>query len=167
MAVVLSRIDDRLIHGQILEVWVPFLNVDCIVVANDEVASMTLRQTIMRAAIPKGTRVFFEKVAGLGELFSRPELRERRVLMLFAGSGDALKAFRLGVGFSEVNLGNLHADGDADRVSCTVWLYPEDIDNLNALEKEGVKVVSQCVPSDRRQSWKELIGERGRKDVPG
>ena len=157
MVLVLARIDDRLIHGQILEVWVPFLNADCIVVANDEVASAAFRQAIMRAAIPKGTQVFFEKVAGLKNLFSSQELQRRRILVLFARSEDVLRAVQLGVSFPEVNLGNLHGDGGADQVSCTVWLYPEDVYNLNALEKAGIRVVSQCVPSDRRESWRELI----------
>lgn len=162
MAVVLARIDDRLIHGQILEVWVPFLNVNCIVVANDDVASIGWRQAVMRAAIPKGTQVFFEKVAALKPLFAAPELQERRILILFVGSRDALKAAQLGVPFSELNLGNLHGDGSAGRISCTVWLYPEDIDNFNALEKAGVRVVSQCVPSDRKENWRQLIGDLSR-----
>ncbi|NLC72046.1 MAG: PTS sugar transporter subunit IIB [Desulfuromonadaceae bacterium] len=157
MALVFARIDDRLIHGQILEVWVPFLNVDCIVVANDEVAAAGLRQNIMRAAVPRGTQVFFEKVAGLKKFFSSQELIHRRILVLFSRSADALEAVRLGLSIPEVNLGNLHAEGAVDRVSCTVWLYPEDVDNLNAMEKAGVEVVSQCVPSDRKESWRQLI----------
>jgi len=157
MSLVLARIDDRLIHGQILEVWVPFLNADCIVVANDEVAGALFRQTIMRAAIPRGTLVFFEKVAGLKKLFSSRELLQRRVLVLFSRSADALEAVRRGLTISEVNLGNLHGEGATDRVSCTVWLYPEDVANLDTLEQVGVKVVSQCVPSDKKENWREMI----------
>jgi PTS system mannose-specific IIB component len=156
MPFVLARIDDRLIHGQILEVWMPFLNADCIVVANDEVAAADFRQTIMRAAIPRETPVFFEKVTGLRKLFSSRELFRRRILILFSRSVDALKAVRLGLQIHELNLGNLHGEGATAKVSCTVWLYPEDVDNLNALEQAGVKVVSQCVPSDKRENWREL-----------
>jgi len=49
MALVFVRIDNRLIHGQVLEAWVPFVRADCIVVANDDIARKPLQKLMMKA----------------------------------------------------------------------------------------------------------------------
>jgi PTS system mannose-specific IIB component len=161
MSIVLTRIDNRLIHGQVLEAWVPCVKADCIVVANDEVAGATFQRLLMEAAVPRGIRVFIGSVAETAAAFSSGELEGQRVLLLFGTSGDALKGHRLGIAFGELNLGNMHAGAGKVRLTCTLALAPEDVTNLKALEEEGVRITSQCVPSDRERSWKKLLTASG------
>ncbi len=59
------RVDNRLVHGQIIETWLPFTRARSIVVVNDELASDFLRQEIMSLAIPAGVHIEFVQVAGL------------------------------------------------------------------------------------------------------
>jgi mannose/fructose/N-acetylgalactosamine-specific phosphotransferase system component IIB len=160
MGIVLTRIDDRLIHGQILETWVPFLNVNCIVVGNDLVAGNALHRKLIRASVSKNIEVLFGSIADLKKILSESELQKGRVLLLFNSSQDALKAFQSGVGFSDINLGNLHGDPGGAKITCSVFLHQDDIDNLSSLEKAGVKVSTQCVPGDRPESWDKLISSR-------
>jgi PTS system mannose-specific IIB component len=157
MGIVLTRIDDRLIHGQILETWVPFLNVDCIVVGNDQIAGNILRRKLMDASVPKNIKVFFGSIRDLKQLLISKELENRRILLLFNSSQDALEAFQEGVGFSEINLGNLHGDPDGAKVTCSVFLHQDDIKNLTSLENSGVKISTQCVPTDRLKFWGDLV----------
>ena len=56
MNIVLARIDNRLIHGQVLESWVPTTRANCIIVANDEVAQAVMQKILMQAAVPRGWR---------------------------------------------------------------------------------------------------------------
>jgi PTS system mannose-specific IIB component len=157
MAIVLARIDSRLIHGQVLEAWVPFVQADCIVVANDLAASTPLQRMIMQAAVPRNLRLVIATLAEAAVLLASPELQNRRTLLLLANSDDALRACRLGVGFSKLNLGNMHAAEGKFRYSCTIALDQHDIDNLRAVEANGVAIMSQCVPNDREQAWQLLI----------
>ncbi len=157
MKIVLTRIDNRLIHGQVLEAWVPSIRANCIVVANDQVAERTFQRVLMEAAVPRGIRVAIVTVEEAKEVLDSPELATCRVLLLFANSVDALRAHRLGVNFPELNLGNMHAGEKTTRLSCTLALDPEDIENLKGLEGEGVRIVSQCIPADRPQDWHKLI----------
>lgn len=161
MSIVLARIDNRLIHGQVLESWVPYTHANCIVVANDEVAGLTFQRVLMEAAVPRGIRVVIGTIAEVAQLFAAGELAVSRVLLLFASSSDALQAHRLGVGFEILNLGNMHGGAGKTRMSCTIALDPADIDNLKSIEEAGVRIVSQCIPSDREQSWRKLIREAG------
>lgn len=157
MSLVLTRIDNRLIHGQVLESWVPYSGADCIVVANDEVAQATFQKTLMAAAVPKGIKVLIDSVENVAQVFKSHDLDGCKVLLLFASSGDAVRAHRSGVGFTALNLGNMHGGEGKVRYSCTIALDPEDVVNFEHLEAEGVRIVCQCVPPDRERSWKKLL----------
>ncbi len=154
MGIVLVRVDNRLIHGQILEAWVPAVRADCIVVANNQLAEIAFQKLLMESAVPKGIKVAIGTIEEMVPLLRSEELIDRRVLLLFANPQDALQAHRLGVSFVELNLGNLHGGKNKKRLSCTVALNDGDIVQLQALEDDGVKVVLQCVPSDRQRLWR-------------
>jgi PTS system mannose-specific IIB component len=161
MSIVLARIDSRLIHGQVLESWVPYVNADCIAVANDQVAGNAFQKLLMEAAVPRGIRVVIDTVDKIAAMFSSQELSGRKVLLLLADSQDALAIHRRGIGCDKLNLGNMHGGQGKQRVACTIALDPGDVDNLRMLEADGVRIVSQCLPSDREQDWKKLIQSLG------
>ncbi|WP_429885018.1 PTS system mannose/fructose/N-acetylgalactosamine-transporter subunit IIB [Geoalkalibacter halelectricus] len=157
MGIVLARIDNRLIHGQVLEAWIPFTHANCIVVANDELAGPSLRRAMMEASVPRSIKVI---IAGVDEACRRlDELKPAasKVLVLFATSEDALRAFRRGLVFKELNLGNMHEGQGKYQLSCTIHLDEADVKNLLQLESAGVEIVSRCVPADRGQHWRKLI----------
>ncbi|WP_305041233.1 PTS system mannose/fructose/N-acetylgalactosamine-transporter subunit IIB [Geoalkalibacter sp.] len=162
MGIVLARIDNRLIHGQVLEAWIPFTHANCIVVANDELARPSLRRAMMEAAVPRSIKVVIGNVEEISRLFANPAFDKERVLLLFATSADALRAHRRGIGFKELNLGNMHEGQGKYQLSCTIHLDEEDVKNLSCLELEGVEIVSRCIPADRGQHWKKLI-----RNMPG
>jgi PTS system mannose-specific IIB component len=109
MAIVLTRIDSRLIHGQVLEAWVPYVQADCIVVANDAAAHTPLQRMIMQAAVPRDIRLVIGSLNEVAVLLASAELGKCRTLLLFATSDDALRACRLGVVYPKLNLGNMLA----------------------------------------------------------
>jgi mannose/fructose/N-acetylgalactosamine-specific phosphotransferase system component IIB len=111
----------------------------------------------MEAAVPRGIRVEISALDEVAAVLGSDACHMRRVLLLFSSSEDALKAHRAGAGFSELNLGNMHAGEGKMRYSCTIALDAEDIENLGLLEEDGVQIVSQCIPSDRRQHWRKMI----------
>lgn len=160
MSIVLARIDNRLIHGQVLEAWVPHVHADCIVVANDRIAGVTFQRVLMEAAVPRGIRVVIATVEEAARFLAAEE-REHRILLLFADSADALRAYHLGIIFPELNLGNMHGGEGKLRYSCTIALDRDDIETLEALEEEGVRIVSQCIPADREQYWRKLVPSGG------
>jgi len=161
MSLVLVRIDNRLIHGQVLEAWVPFVHADCIVVANDEIAGNTLKKMMMQASVPSRMRVEIGSVDDAVKLLSSSELSRYRVLLLFGTTSDAVRAFRAGLEYDRLNLGNMHADKGKARYSCTLFLNAADLDNLELLEQAGVKITSRCIPADGDRPWRKLIPAKG------
>jgi mannose/fructose/N-acetylgalactosamine-specific phosphotransferase system component IIB len=157
MNIVLARIDNRLIHGQVLESWVPTLKANCIIVANDEVAQTVMQKILMKAAVPRGIKVVIDTVEATAQLFKTDELDNFRVLLLFATAGDARKAIESGVPLKKLNLGNMHAGSGKLECSCTIFLDPEDVVDLQKIEASGVRISSQCVPSERSVDWAKMM----------
>ena len=161
MNLVLTRIDNRLIHGQVLESWVPHVQANCIVVANDLLAANPLKKLMMKASVPSRMRVEIASVADAVQLLLTSSLDDYRVLLLFGTPADALRAYRLGLNYQQLNLGNLHADAGKARFSCTVFLALEDLDDLKTLEEAGISITARCIPADTERSWRQLIpGQR-------
>jgi PTS system mannose-specific IIB component len=161
MSIVLARIDSRLVHGQVLEAWVPYVNADCIVVANDDVAGTSFQRMVMQAAVPRSVRLIIGTLEEIAHLLSSAELLDKRVLLLFSSSEDALKARQLGVSFPKLNLGNMHSSAGKDRYTCTIALDQGDIEKLQQVEDQGVTIVCQCIPADREQNWHKLVRSGG------
>ena len=157
MSLVLTRVDDRLIHGQILETWVPFVRADCIVVANDEVAGNSLKKMMMQASVPSRMRVEIGTVEEIVSLLNSDELSQRRILLLFGTTADAVRAYRSGLAYNQLNLGNLHANKGKVRLSCTLFLNLIDVDNLELLEHAGVNITARCIPADGERLWRKMI----------
>ena len=157
MSLVLTRIDNRLIHGQVLEAWVPFVQANCIVVANDAIASSPLKKMMMQASVPSRMRVEIGTIAESVALLKSSQLQRCRVLLLFGTTSDAVSAYRGGLAYDQLNLGNLHAAKGKARLSCTLFLNPADLDDLELLDQAGIKITSRCIPADGERSWRKLI----------
>lgn len=157
MNLIFTRIDNRLIHGQVLEAWVPALKVNCIIVANDKIANTAMQKLLMEASVPKGIRVIIGAVDEVAAILESEELTNARILLLFATSADALLAHQQGIDYKKLNLGNMHAGSGKVKCSCTIALAEDDVENLNLLDAAGVRVYSQCIPSDREVGWQKML----------
>ncbi len=161
MSVALARVDNRLIHGQVLEAWIPHVNADYIIVVNDAIAKDPFRKQLMLGCVPDHLQV---KVCSLKEL-STMELhhlkRRHNLLLLFATPQDALSAYENGLKFSRLNLGNMHLAQGKRSISRTLAVDEHDIQVLDRFSALGVKVTAQCVPSDRVQRWDCIHHELG------
>ena len=111
----------------------------------------------MKAAVPRGIRVIVETVDAAAQLLHSNELDNTRVLLLFATASDARRAIESGVPMKKLNLGNMHAGSGKLQCSCTIFLDPEDVKDLQKIEEYGVRITSQCVPSERAIEWTKML----------
>lgn len=148
---VFVRIDNRLVHGQIIETWLPFTHASRIVVVNDELAADRLRQDIMSLAIPDGVAIVFLPVADLPGYFSHAPLDLPEALILFASCRDAQAAYEYGFDFANLNLGNLHYAPGKKQVCPHVALSKEDESCLDFFRDKGVRLDYRCLPGDPAQ----------------
>jgi len=152
------RIDNRLVHGQIIETWLPYLGSRIILVVNDELAEDVLRQEIIRLAVPAGVKLLFCRV---DEVLGVLKAEEQRavpddVLLLFASCADANRVHQAGLVFTSLNVGNLHYAPGKQQLCPHVAVSSEDIGCLRYFSRQGVRLDFRCVPNDSTQvrpSW--------------
>lgn len=140
------RIDNRLIHGQVIESWVPHIGAKVIIVVNDELAADDLQQQIMTLAIPQSVRCIFCSVANAKTIIGAE--KGQQVLILLGNCPDARRIWDAEVEFPSLNIGNVHYSPGKKQLSPSVALSPEDENALRFLAKNGVKLDFRCVPND-------------------
>lgn len=143
------RIDNRLVHGQVIEAWIPHIRATVLLVANDELATDALRQEIMSLAVPSD--VSFRccpvgEIAGLLRQVAR-DFNGQNVLILFASCDDARTAHRAGTPFSVVNIGNLHYGPGKEQICEHIALSSDDRSCLAYFAEHGVEIDFRCVPT--------------------
>jgi len=159
MAVVLYRIDERLIHGQVVMGWGPQLSLEHYVVVDDELAASEWEQDLYRLGLPETASADFLTVedarARLDEFEAdaRPTIVLTRTVAAMSGlaEGDALRG-------REVNIGGLHhAAGRTERVPY-VFLGQVEESGLRALADEGAEVSARDLPGSRAVDLAALLG---------
>ena len=158
MTLVWSRVDSKLIHGQIVAAWVPYLKAEAIVVADGDTAGDSVAQKIMRLGLPPEiSQAHFRPLPGLAEFLAGPGLAEKRVLLIFKSLAGALEAAAAGLELGRLNLGN-----QLDQVSCdqgqrlaeTFFARREELAALARLERRGLEVFLQSVPTAKSVKWR-------------
>ena len=142
------RIDNRLIHGQIIETWLPYTRAKRLVVCNGELAGDQLRQQIMLLAVPSRISVDFVTPADLDGFLKKHHGQEERTLVIFADCLDARAAYDKGVHFAMLNIGNMHYAPGKQQVCHHAAFSPEDSSCLRAFADMGINLDFRCVPND-------------------
>ena len=157
MAVALYRIDDRLIHGQVVIGWGQFLGVRLVVLVDDGVMEEEWEQDLYRAAMPPGMDVVFAGTEHACNELPVWESDPRRAVVL---TGDvptmAELARRNPTLVKEVNLGGVHHRSGRTKRLPYMYLTEDELSQLQALESSGVKVMAQDVPSAAPKGLKAL-----------
>ncbi len=157
MNVVLVRVDNRLIHGQILEAWVPFLQAEGIVVADDGVASDFFRETVIRMAVPREIEVTICSVADLPKSLSGERTDGPKTIVLFGDVGAAARAHRAGFRFNRLNLGNIYSEECVVHCTPSVQLDRRELEDVLSLLRAGVVIDLKRVPTDNPPDLRSIL----------
>jgi len=157
----LVRVDNRLIHGQVVEAWLPHLKVARVVVADDEAANSPLIRAAMGLAVSPSVEVDIRPLAQVD--FAQVGADGAKTLVLLRTIQDVVAAVERGLRFSRLNLGNVHFEAGRRQVSPSVFLSRADLDRLKMLAGAGAEVEARAVPSDRPVTLADM-SERFGKD---
>lgn len=161
MAILLYRIDDRLIHGQVVVGWGAQLGLEFIAVVDDELAKSEWEQDLFRAGLPDSITGRFLDVEEAVEAIPRWKRNKERGILLTRDVETMRRLADSGVlDGVEVNLGGLHDAPGRRRVLPYLFLSDGDCEELARLNREGVSVGAQDVPSARKVELDELLEQR-------
>lgn len=157
MTIELYRIDDRLIHGQVVVGWGQPLNVGFIVLVDDEVAASDWEKELYRMGVPPGVDLYFASVKEAAEAMQTWRSDQRPGILLTGNIETMRRLAAEASGIPAVNVGGIHhRSGRAEKLRY-VFLTPDEERGLRALQEEGVVVTAQDVPSARPMPLRELL----------
>ena len=162
MAIELVRIDDRLIHGQVVVGWGQPLSLGFIVLIDDEVAASDWEQELYRMGVPPEMDVYFASVNEAARQIDKWRAEPRPGILLTGDVATMRRLIDARPDLRHVNLGGIHHR--ADRVQRLRYLYlsPEEERELRALAARGVEISARDVPAARPVPLVEVLQSDGR-----
>lgn len=155
-SIALVRVDDRLIHGQVVVKWLRHLDCREIWIVDDQLSADAFMQSILRLAAPPGVAVFVSPVSEaptrLGQVAD-----ERNALVLVKSPQTAVALLDKGLRLRELNVGALSAGEGTVRLYKSVSASVEHIQALRNLAQRGVRVFFQMVPEERPVEMNEVL----------
>lgn len=159
MAIVLFRIDERLIHGQVVVGWGGKLRPDLFVVVDSDLAESDWEQELYRLGVPEGAEAkFFSPGAAREVLDELRESPQRAVVltrdvetMVSLAEGGTMKG-------DAVNLGGIHSQTGRDEVLPYLFLDDRDRQELRKLSEEGVLVSARDLPGSNEVALSAILG---------
>ena len=154
--IVLTRIDNRLVHGQVATQWCGSIGANLILVANDEVAGNTLRQGLMDMAAPSYASMRYwtpEKTISTIHKASDKQM----IFIVCETPADVLKLVEGGVPIKKVNIGNMHMAEGKRQVAGSVAVDDADVAAFAKLRALGVELEIRRVPSEAAENIEKLF----------
>jgi PTS system mannose-specific IIB component len=156
MALKLVRVDDRLIHGQVVAIWLKALNAKRIVIVDDRTARDEFLREVITFAAPAGVTVEIHELAEgterVRQLVDDPE----PVFVLMRSPVTALRLREAGVEFPLLNVGGIGAGPGRKPLYRNISASPEELTAMRTIESMGTTVELRIVQSDRPVAFRSV-----------
>jgi mannose/fructose/sorbose-specific phosphotransferase system IIB component len=160
LPIVLARIDDRLIHGQITVSWSKLSNPDIIAVVDDEVASNEIQKSTLELATPIGIELMVLGVSeGIKELGSNSARAKKKIFLISPTPEDILRLVEGGVEVKSINVGQMGYKQGKIRISKTVSVEKRDVDAFRKLRSLGISLEQRQLPGEKKVDLEKLLPE--------
>lgn len=146
--ILLTRIDNRLVHGQVGITWTKTLGANLIIVADDTVAAEPLQQSLMQVtAKSSGAGIRFFSIEKTAAIIGNAA-PEQKIFIICKTPKEVRRLVEAGVPLTEVNVGNMHFSEGKKPITKKVYVNDEDIQDLEYLKSKGINVYAQDVPGE-------------------
>jgi len=164
MSIELVRLDDRLVHGQVVAGWVKTLRSTKIIVVDDEVAGDPFQESLMRMAVPEGINVEVFTADKCNGLYRQLEESPGKAIVLFSDVVDLFKLFsRNEFPIRSLNIGGISFGEGREQLAESLFLSEAEIQMLADMANSGVEVEIQPTPFDKVIDFHELLKIRDAK----
>lgn len=146
--IVLTRIDDRLLHGQVVVSWIPFLKIDEIVIVDEEYAADEFMASLITEAAPESINIKVLSVEKAAEYLNLDN-KDTRVLLLCRNVENIEKLLDLNVPIKKVNVGGLgYLEGRKKYINA-IHMSELELEILKKISSKGTVVEIQMLPNDK------------------
>lgn len=157
MPILLYRIDERLIHGQVVVGWGNSLKLDRIVLANDDVATNPWERELYLACVPPEIKASIYSVDEVINLIFQERFKKEETILLVDSPFDILRMLEKGVQTDWVNVGGLHSRKGRRKVLPYLYLSTEEISAFKKLFLLGIRCECRDVPLAEKRDLSVLL----------
>lgn len=156
--IVLARIDDRLIHGQVMTAWVQHTGGNEIVIADDKVAKDPFLCTVITGAVPKHLKAQAMTLKDAAAyLKEKEDEQERKFIILTKGPDAYLELIQSGVNIQEINLGGMGSRQGRTKLYKNISAGQDERDMFWELTKKNVHIYIQVVPNTEKVELNKVL----------
>ena len=161
--IVLNRVDDRLIHGQVMIGWLGLRRANTIWIADDAVATNPMMLDIFRFAAPSGIKIEAFTVDKIAEKLRDLSSGHDRIILLAKVPKTFLRLLEKGYRASDINYGAMAHKANSRNIASNCDLSPEEIEDTEKLHQQGIRIWIQLVPSGGQKpiEW-EVVRKKAR-----
>lgn len=159
MSVELTRVDFRLIHGQVITRWLTQCQITEIVTIDTALSKDAFMQEVFKMAAPKGVKITIVDIEKAVELQKSGAFEKNRVMLLFKGVDELSKAVTAGLKLEKVQIGGLGGGPGRKAVNNAITLDRNDADTLLDLEKKGIEIYFQTTPDYPSETLQKAVSK--------
>lgn len=142
------RIDDRLIHGQVVAGWARPLGIEELIIASDTISKDDWTCNAYKLAVPENIVFHCYDIESCIR-YLKNSMDKKRIMVIVEKTLDAYNLVKNGLGVSEIYIGGLGYREGARSIATFIYLSPEDIDVLVKLHELGVKIIGKQLPNSQ------------------
>ena len=154
--IVLTRIDNRLIHGQVATQWCGVVGANLLLVANDAVSKDEFRQGLMNMAAPAYAQTRFFSIEKTCAIIDKASPAQK-IAIICENPQDVLRLVKGGVPIKKVNIGNMHMAEGKRQVATSVAVNDDDVACFKEWQDLGVELEIKRVPDTAAESIDKLF----------
>ena len=159
MSIVLTRVDFRLIHGQVITRWLTQCQINEIVTVDTALSKDEFMQDVFKMAAPKGVKIKILDIDSAVKQQQEGAYDANRVLVLFKSVKELSDACKAGLKLEEVQIGGLGGGPGRKAVNTAITLDRADADMLLELEKDGINIYFQTTPDYPSITLKQAVAK--------
>ena len=156
MSIALYRIDDRLVHGQVMTAWARIFNIAKIIVVDDATAKNAFLCDVMKMAVPSGCSVQILSVADAVPVLQVSEKSDEKTIVLVKAPIALRALIDQGIVIKEINVGNVGAGPGRKAVMRSTQLTKEEYDTLVGMSAQGIHIYFQMLPEAKSMELDKL-----------
>lgn len=157
MTIIGARIDGRLIHGQVANLWTTKLNISRIMVIDDEVAQNDIEKSGLKLATPAGVKLSILPVEKAAANILAGKYDSQRLFIVAKKPDRFLRLIEAGVPLKNLNVGNMSQTPETRAITRSINVVDADVADFKKLEEKGVKLTAQMVPNDPVSDFMSLL----------
>lgn len=156
--VVIARIDDRLIHGQVMTKWSKGMNTNALFVVDNATAKDPFMKDIyMMSTANSGMTIKVFSTDEVVEYWNKTNFENYRAILLIKSISAVKEIIENGLPVPKLNLGGIAKTKESKFVLPGVAVKSEDFEVLKEIEAKGIEVFFQVVPDTKSVSLKDAI----------